>query len=98
MMEFLGDQLSPHRIWMWSTEAGDQLWVQAENKRIMSQSAAQFFRTECSVGVPLSRSGILTSTHRLVRTPGRPSLSLQYLGMENCGTGSALTFCVLNIV
>ena len=98
MMEYLGDQLSPHRIWIWSTEAVDQLWLQAENKRIVSQAAAQFFPTECSVGVPLSRSGILTSTHSLVRTPGRPSFSLQYLSMENCGTGSALTFSVCNIV
>ena len=72
--------------------------MQAENKRIISQAAAQFFPTECSVEVPLSRSGILTSTHRLVSTPGIPALSLQYLGMETCGTESALTLSVLIII
>ena len=39
----LEDQLSPYRIWIWSTVAEDQLWVQAENKRIISQAVAKFF-------------------------------------------------------
>ena len=39
----LGDQLPPHSIWIWSTVAQDQLWVQEDNGRVMSQAAPQFF-------------------------------------------------------
>ena len=32
------------------------------------------------------RSGGLTCAHRLVITPGRPGLSMKYLGLESCDT------------
>ena len=48
------------------------------------------FCPEGSGQVPLSRSGGLTCTNRLISTPGRPTLGQMYLGMEHCGMGSAL--------
>jgi hypothetical protein len=42
-----GDQLSPDGIWVWNAVAQDQLWVQMETGRILSQDTSQFL---CSKG------------------------------------------------
>jgi hypothetical protein len=49
-----------------------------------------FLCPEGSVQAPWNRSCSLTCAHMLVFTPGRPALSQSYLGIEHCGTGSAL--------
>ena len=53
------------------------------------QAASWFMCLEGSRWVPLSSSGGLTCAYRLICTPGRLALSMLFLGMENCGTGSA---------
>ena len=87
--ELLGDQLSPGVIWLCRAVAQYQLWVQTETGRILSQSAPHFLCPEGSGQVPLRVSDGLTCAHRLVSTPGRPTLSQQYSAMEHCGTGSS---------
>jgi hypothetical protein len=71
------------------TVAQDQLPVQTETRRILSQDASQFLCPEGFLQVPQSRRGGLTYTHRCVHTSGGTALSLGYLGMEHSGTGSA---------
>ena len=62
-------------IWVWRVVAQSQLWVQTETGRILSQSAPHFLCPEGSGQVPLRVSDGLTCAHRLVSTPGRPTLS-----------------------
>ena len=70
--------------------AQDQLWVQEDNGRVMSQAAPQLFDLSslrgsfCADVVVLP---VLTGLLSLLEDP--------LLGMENCGTELALTFSVL---
>jgi hypothetical protein len=42
MSAVLGDQLSPGGIWAWRAVVQDQLWVQTEIGKILSQAASYF--------------------------------------------------------
>ena len=86
----LGDQLSPGGICVCSAVAQDQLLVQIETRRLLSQASHRFLCPEGSRRVPLSSSDGFTCAHRLVCTPRRLALSQCYLGMEPCGRGSTL--------
>ena len=90
MSALLNNQLFPGGICVWRTVARDQLWMQMETRRILSQAAPWILCPEGSGLVPLSRSGGLTCAHRFFCTPRRPALFWQYLGMEHCGAGLAL--------
>lgn len=67
----------PGSISVWSAVAQDQLWVQMETGRILSQAAPPLLSPEVSGWVPQSRSVGLTCAHSI---PGRPALSWRYLG------------------
>ena len=93
--ELLGDQFSPRGIWVWRAMPQDQLWVQMETRRILSLALPWFMCPDDSGRVPprpgiLTESGCLTCAQRCISTPGRPVLFWKNLGMECCGTGSAL--------
>ena len=93
----LEDQLSPDGIWVWNTVAQEQLPVQTESRKILSQAALCFLCPEGSGQVPLSRSSSLTCVHRLLSTPGKPAFSLLwYLSIELGGTRSALSTVAQN--
>jgi hypothetical protein len=58
------------------------LWHNISSRCKRKPEAAPLFLCAEGYGwVPLSSSGGLTCTHRLVHTPGRPAFSLLYLGM-----------------
>ena len=82
----LGDHLSPGLIWR--AVAQGQFQDQTETGKILSQAAPLFLCPEGSRWVPLSRGSGPTCAHRHVCSPGRPSPSQWFLGMECCGTGS----------
>ena len=86
----LRDHLFPDDIWVWKTVAQDQLQVQMETRRILSQAASQFLCPEGSGQVLQKISGGLLCVHRCASRPGRPAFSCQYFLMEHCGTASAL--------
>jgi hypothetical protein len=86
----MGDQLSSGGICVCSPVAQDQIRGQMETGRFLSQVAPKFLCPEGSGSVPLSSSGSFTCANRLICTPGRLALSLCCLGMEPCGTASAL--------
>ena len=70
--------------------AQDQLWVQEDNGRVMSQAAPQLFdlsslRVSFCAGVVVLP--VLTGLLSLLEDP--------LLGMEDCGIDLALTFSVL---
>ena len=79
----LGDQLSLGSIFVCNSVAQNQLLVQTETGRLLSQAAPWFLG---SGRVHLSSSG---GAHRLGCTPGWLALSWSDLGMEPCGRGSA---------
>ena len=81
-LALLGVQFSPEGIQAWITVAQDQLPVQMETGRILSQAVPQVLCYEGSGLVPLSISGGLTCVHRCFHTPDRPVLSRRYLAME----------------
>ena len=64
----------------------------------MSKAAPRFLGPEGSWRVPLSSSGGLTCTHKLVCTFEKLALSQQYLSMYHCGRGSVLGDLVQNPV
>ena len=78
----LGVQFFPDGIWVWITVAQDQLPVQMETGRILSQAVPRIPCHEGSGLVPLSISGGLTCAHGCFHTPDRPVLSHRYLAME----------------
>ena len=86
----LGDRFIPGGIWVWIAVTQNQLQVQTEPRRILSQADPQFLCPEGSGQVPLSRSGGLTCACRHVSTPGRPAHSQWCLCMESYSTGSAV--------
>ena len=90
VLAFLGDQLSPGGVCICSSVAQDQLRAYRETERFLSQEAPWFLCPESSDWNPLNSSCGLASTHKLVCTPGRLSISQHYLGIELCGRGLAL--------
>ena len=76
-------------IFLYAALSQDQLWVQTETRRLLSQAARCFLCPEGPGQVPLSSSGGPACTHRSVCTPGRLAPSWHYLSMGPCGKGSA---------
>ena len=85
VLALLGDQLSPGDICVWRAVAQDQLQVQTETGRLLSQTTSQFLCHEGSGRVPLSSNDVFTCNHRLVCTPRRLALSQYYLGNSLAG-------------
>ena len=82
VLALLGDQLSPGGICICSAVAQDQLWVQMETRRLLSQAASWFLWPEGWGRVPMSSSHGFTCAHRHVHTTERLAVSWRYLGME----------------
>jgi hypothetical protein len=90
----LGDQFSPGRIWVWRAEVHGQVQGAEGNwKNPVPDSSLVLMSWWLWAGPSwvrnLNQTSGLTCAHRCVSTSERPSLSWWYLGMENCGTGSA---------
>jgi hypothetical protein len=75
------------------TVVKDQLLMQRENRRLLSQAAPWFLCPEGSGWVPLSSSGGLTCSHRLVDSLGRLALS-GHLWVQWGKIGRLLGSCV----